>query len=125
MVFGLPLPAMGFLGLALATAVASWLNFVLLAMSFARRTAQPWHPGGLAVYGRIAAASLTMGACALLTYYVAQEILPVSGTLGLALQLGLAIFSGMIVILPLLRWCNVEEEKELSAIVIRLVRKVL
>jgi putative peptidoglycan lipid II flippase len=125
MVFGLPLPAMGFLGLALATAVASWLNFVLLVMSFARRTALPWHPGGLAVYGRIAAASLTMGACALLTYYVAQEILPVSGTLGLALQLGLAIFSGMIVILPLLRWCNVEEEKELSAIVIRLVRKVL
>ncbi len=33
---------LGFLGLALATAVASWLNFLLLARSYAKRTATHW-----------------------------------------------------------------------------------
>jgi putative peptidoglycan lipid II flippase len=116
---------LGFLGLALATAVASWLNFALLARSFAKRTASHWKWGDLVVYVRIAGASLIMGLVAFLTFQAGQRLLTALGTLGLALHLGIAIAAAMISILPLLRLFKVSEERELSGIIMRLAGKLL
>jgi len=116
---------LGFLGLALATAAASWLNFGLLLHSFAKRVSFQMHPRNLAVYLRIAMASAVMGLLSLLVYEGVQALVPGGGTPGLALRLGSAIFAAMGMILPLLRWFRVEEEKELSGIVSRLAKKVL
>lgn len=113
---------LGFLGLALATAIASWFNFALLVRSFAQRTAMRWGLGELMCYVRIAAASTLMGFAALLAYAAAQALLPLRGTLGLSLHLGIAITVGMAVLLPLLRLFKVEEERELSGLLMRLVR---
>jgi putative peptidoglycan lipid II flippase len=112
--------ALGFLGLALATAVASWLNFALLIRKFVKRTGVRWGREELQVYLRIAAASLVMGLVALLVYQGGRRLPPAHGTAGLALHLGSAIFVGMIAILPLLRLFGVEEERELSGLVARL-----
>lgn len=116
---------LGFLGLALATAVASWLNFALLARSFAKRTAGHWKWGDLAAYVRIAGASLIMGLVAFLTFHAGQCFLTARGALGLALHLGIAIAAAMISILPLLRLFKVNEERELSGIIMRLAGKLL
>jgi putative peptidoglycan lipid II flippase len=116
---------LGFLGLALATAIASWLNFVLLARGFGKRTALPWRSGELGAYLRIAFASLIMGLVAFLALGAARQLMPIQGKLGLALHLGSAIAVGLAVILPLLRWFRVEEERELSRILSRLVKKIL
>jgi putative peptidoglycan lipid II flippase len=116
---------LGFLGLALATALASWLNFWLLVRSFAKRTSLRRHRGELRVYLRIAFASLIMGVLALLTLNAARFLMPMGGKHGLALHLGSAIAVAMAAILPLLRWFRVPEERELSGIVARLVRKIL
>jgi putative peptidoglycan lipid II flippase len=115
---------LGFLGLALATAIASWLNFALLARKFAQRTAMHWGLGELISYVRIAAASALMGLTALLTYAATRTLLPIRGTLGLSLHLGVAIAVGIAILLPLLRFLKVEEERELSGLLMRLVRKL-
>lgn len=115
---------LGFLGLALATAIASWLNFLLLARSYAKRTATQWGMKELVVYLRIAAASLIMGLVAFLAYLLARNLMHIRGTLGLSIHLGTAIVVGMGVLLPLLRAFRVEEERELSGIVARLAGKL-
>jgi putative peptidoglycan lipid II flippase len=115
---------LGFIGLALATAIASWLNFLLLARSFKRRTGAELRLSDLTVYLRVALASLIMGLIALLAYALAKRFLPWSGTLGLVLHLGTAILAGMSAILPLLRWFKVEEATELSSLVVRLIGKI-
>ena len=115
---------LGFLGLALATAVASWFNFILLVRGFVQRTGIPWRPGELWVYARILAASMLMGGAALGAHAAGMQWLPAGGTLMRALQLGIPIVAGMAVILPLLRLFGVEEERELSGIVIHLARKL-
>jgi putative peptidoglycan lipid II flippase len=116
--------ALGFLGLALATAVASWFNLALLTRSFSKRTGVQWGWGELWVYLRIVCASLIMGSATLLAYYGTLHIFPWHGTLGLLLHLGIAIGVGMASILPLLRLLQVEEAKQLSQIVLRAVGKL-
>ncbi len=120
--FVLILP-LGFLGLALATAVASWVNFLLLARNYARRTTAHWQMQEFFYYLRIGAASLTMGFVAFLVYQGAVRLLPLHGTIGLAIHLGAAIAAGMTSLLPLLRWFKVEEERELSSILRRVARR--
>jgi len=114
---------LGFLGLALATAVASWLNFFLLALSFAKKTGVRWDGREWGRYARIAGASILMGLPAYTAFHTGLKFLPLGGTLGLALHLGLAIATGMLAILPLLRLFRVEEERELSGLVFRLLGK--
>jgi putative peptidoglycan lipid II flippase len=116
---------LGFLGLALATAVASWLNFILLAWICSKRTGAQWSLGDLAVYSRIAAASLLMGLISLLAFQAGARFVPAGGTIGLAMHLGIAIAVAMVLILPLLRLFKIQEERELSAIIIRLAGKLL
>ncbi len=115
---------LGFLGLALATAIASWLNFILLFRSLARKTAAGLRPGDLAAYGRICLAALLMGLLSWLTLKGMEFLVPAGGTLGRLLRLGAAILVGMAAILPLLRWLGVEEERDLTGIVARLLTKV-
>lgn len=115
---------LGFLGLAAATAVASWLNFALLAHSFVRRTEARWHLPELMIYVRIAAASLVMGSCALAAFYGARQLAPLDGRIGLALHLGIAIVTGMATVLPLLRFFRVAEERELSDTLVRLAGRL-
>ncbi len=66
-----------------------------------------------------------MGLIALLAYYAAQYLWHIRGTLGLSVHLGIAIAAGMAALLPLLRLFKVEEERELSGILVRLVGKLL
>ncbi len=115
---------LGFLGLAAATALASWLNFALLAHNFARRTEARWGIHELMIYLRIAAASLMMGALALGAFYGARQLAPLDGRIGLALHLGAAILAGMALTLPLLRLFGVSEERALSGMVARLVGRL-
>jgi putative peptidoglycan lipid II flippase len=70
---------------------------------------------------RIAAASFVMGLVALLVFQGGQRLMPAHGTFGLALHLGITIVVAMIAILPLLRLFRVEEERELSGLVTRLI----
>jgi putative peptidoglycan lipid II flippase len=114
-----------FLGLALATAIASWFNFALLLRRLNRATGGEMHwQQALSVYSRIAAASVVMGVTARLVYAAAQWILPGAGTLRLTAHLGIAILAGMAVIVPILGWFRIEEARELSALVKqRLLRK--
>ena len=104
-----------FLGLALATSVASWLNFVLLLRKLNRVTGGEMRWQMVAAYLRIAAASVVMGAAARLIYHVAQWILPGGGTFHLAVHLAFAMFGAMALLLPLLGLFRVEEAQELSA----------
>jgi putative peptidoglycan lipid II flippase len=104
---------MGFLGLALATALASWANFVWLVRKFLLKTGCRWTRSEWREYSRITAAALTMGALAFLAHRGAQTIFPLAGTPGLALHLGIAIMIGMASILPLYQWFGVEAAKGL------------
>jgi putative peptidoglycan lipid II flippase len=115
---------LGFLGLALATAAASWLNFALLWRSFLRRTGALWSLADFVAYARILAASLAMGGLSFLTYEAAERILPLPGTMGLVVHLGSAIGVGLLTILPLLHLFHVQEESELSGMVLRMAGKL-
>jgi len=112
---------LGFLGLALAAAVASWLNFALLARKFIKRTGVRCGLGELRIYLCIAAASSVMGLVALLVFQGGRRLLPAHGAFGLALYLGITIIVAMIAVMPLLRLFRVKEERELSGMVARLM----
>jgi putative peptidoglycan lipid II flippase len=114
---------LGFLGLALATSAAAWLNFMLLARRFQRRTGAPWGLSELRAYLRIAAASLAMAGLALLAYHLMERLVDMKGTLGLILHLGPAIGTRIFTILPLMRLFGVREERELSAMAMRMIGK--
>lgn len=116
--FLLVLP-LGYLGLALATAIASWLNLVLLLHSLRRRLKQTlaWHD--LDPYFRIAVASLAMGLVSLLAFRLCGHLFTGPGTPTLALNLGVGIAAGTISIIPLLRFFGVEEINELTRLVQR------
>jgi putative peptidoglycan lipid II flippase len=122
--FALIAPA-GFLGLAMATAAATWLNFVLLAMRFVKRMGGSVCSRGLWIYGRIALASLVMGGIALVVHAGIQQVVPFPGTPGRALALLGAIAAGMGAILPLLRLFRVEEERALTGMVFRFASRWL
>jgi len=111
-----------FLGLALATSIASWLNFMLLLRKLNRVTGGEMRWQTVAAYVRIAAASVLMGVAADLIYRLAQWVLPGGGTLRLAVHLAFAMFGAMALLVPLLELFKVEEARELSLL---LKRKLL
>ncbi len=112
----------GFLGLALATAVASWLNFALLTRALNRKLEAKWNWNELRVYARIAVASAIMGLLALLTFRLAANLLPGRSSLVLATNLSLAILVGMVSLMPLLRLFRIEELKGLTSLIWRRFR---
>ncbi len=111
---------MQFLGLALATALASWLNFGLLMRALARRTRdETWHWRGLSAYLRIALASVIMGGIASLAFRVAEYVFGKASHWALTLDLGAAIAAGMAAMLPLLYVFRVTEAAELASAIRR------
>ncbi len=108
-----------FLGLALSTAVASWLNFALLLRKLNHATREEWHWQDLGPYFRIGLASLIMGIVASLAYRLGEAVVPVRGTLSLSLVLGFAITIGMATTVALLKLFRVEEAAELDQLVKR------
>lgn len=107
---------MKFLGLVLATSLASWVNFALLLRQLNRSTGGAMRWQSLAAYLRIACASVLMGGVAELIFVGARRVLPGAGTLHLAVHLGLAMMGAMVVLLPLLGLFRVEEARELSSL---------
>lgn len=114
-VFIVPL---GFLGLALATGIASWLNMSLLLHALNRRLPGKWRLRELACYFRIAGASAVMGLLALLAAAGVKPLLPGTGPFVEMAALAAAMLVAMASILPLLRWFGVAEAEQVSAIVI-------
>jgi putative peptidoglycan lipid II flippase len=115
---------LGFLGLALATTVASWINFCLLFRSLPRRTGAFWNLKGLAVYFRILLASLVMGLLSWLVFYAGGSICPGPGRLAQAFRLSLAILAGIVTLFPLLRMLKVEEEKNVLQLIGSMIGKI-
>jgi putative peptidoglycan lipid II flippase len=105
---------LGFLGLALATALASWLNFALLMRSLKGRLGGKWAWRGLLVYGRIALASVAMSVLSLGAFRLVQNVLPGRTAFTLATQLFSAILVGIATFLPLLRILRVDDLGEIS-----------
>lgn len=102
-----------FLGLALATSAASWLNCGLLWRALRRQTGAQRPAGEWAVYARIGLASLLMGAPAWAAFEVAGFLWPGAGLWAQAFRLGLAILTGVASLFPLLRMLQVEEGSEI------------
>lgn len=100
---------LSFLGLALATTLASWLSFGILAAKMARRTGARLAWCDLEPYLKIAAAALIMGAVAEMAQHISQSLFGDSGTISLALNLCFAIFAGMASMLALLYLFRIEE----------------
>ncbi len=106
--FLLVLP-LGFLGLPLATAIASWLNLTLLLRSFRRRLGLKWSLLGFDPYLRIAFASAVMAAVSLIAFRILGWVLSSGSSAALAVNLGIAILAGIASYAPLLRFFRVEE----------------
>jgi putative peptidoglycan lipid II flippase len=103
----------GFLGLALSTVVASWLNYGLLWRHL-RRTCSISSTGtDRTAYLRIALASIAMGCIAWLLFHGCTFIIPGNCTFFLGLQLGVAMLGAMASLLPLFRLFRVEESSEI------------
>jgi putative peptidoglycan lipid II flippase len=120
--FILPL---GFLGLALSTAISSWLNCCFLVRRVYRHRGMQWSIRNLEVYLRIALASTVMILLAWLVYQASGLMLSGSGFFVLAARLSLAIGFSLISLLPLLRFFRIEEASVLVHMIGNLVRKVL
>jgi putative peptidoglycan lipid II flippase len=113
---------LGFKGLAVATAAASWLNFVLLLRKLRHNLGDRPDRNALAMYSKIIVASVIMGGLALLAFRIVREVFRGQDTLSLALTLGIAIAVALFSIVPLLRLFHVPEATELSGILRRRLR---
>jgi putative peptidoglycan lipid II flippase len=108
-----------YLGLALATSVASWVNLFLLLRRLGGKMNSTWGWRDLAPYARIALASLAMGAVSQAAFYGAATFFPGDSAVRVALHLGAAISAAVLSLVPLLQAFRVEEASELAAIIRR------
>jgi len=102
---------LGFLGLPLATSIASCLNFVLLLRKLRQKAGIGHIIGNPLVYLRIGMASVIMGFVSLMVFRASWIVFAGSGVPAQALRLGLAISAAMVSLIPLLKIFNVEEGK--------------
>jgi putative peptidoglycan lipid II flippase len=114
----------GFLGLALATAVGSWVNCTLLAGNLIHLGRKQWKWEDVSVYARIASASIAMGVISWLVYNGSGLLLSGSGSAVLAVRLGIAILLSVLSLLPLYRLFGVEEGKELFNLIGRRLGRI-
>jgi len=113
---------LGCAGLALSTAAASWLHFLLLLNRLSSRTGGVWGWAQLWTYIRIGLATAVMALVSLAGLKLAELLLPLGGTPGLALHLGLAIASALLVFPPLLRLFKVQEVSQIMSMTIGRLR---
>jgi putative peptidoglycan lipid II flippase len=102
---------LGFLGLALATTVASWINFGLLLGKLRHSTRATSGIGELRVFLRIGLAALGVGLASSLVFHASGIICSGAGLWPQAFRLGLAITAGIASLFPLLNLLKVEEGK--------------
>lgn len=115
---------LGFLGLPLATTVASWVNYGLLLKKLRQATGESFETGGLGVYLRIAFASIVMGGCALLAFHASSTICPGAGWLAQAFRLGIGMAAAMATLIPILRLLKVEEGRSLLRLAGSLIGRI-
>lgn len=109
-----------FLGLALATTVASWLNLILLMKKFCRRT--DWNfRSEVTVYPRIAFAALLMGACSLIVYRGSMFVWAGPGVLAQSFRLGMAIVAAVVALFPLFRLMRIKEGDEIMGLLTKVI----
>ncbi|MBM3790227.1 MAG: murein biosynthesis integral membrane protein MurJ [Acidobacteria bacterium] len=106
----------GYLGLALSTAMASWLNFGLLLRKLRQRTGADSVRTAAAPFLKIAAASVLMGLLTGALHSRMRATVPLPGTAGAALHLGFAIAVGIALTGVLLRLFRIEEVRDLPAL---------
>jgi putative peptidoglycan lipid II flippase len=99
----------GFLGLALATTAASWLNCGLLLKRLSAQADEGFRWGEAGVYVRIAAASLAMGFLSLIVFHAGGMIGIRPDFWGTVFKLGGSIVFGLASLVPLLRLFRVDE----------------
>jgi putative peptidoglycan lipid II flippase len=116
---------MGFLGLALATTLASWLNCGLLLRELRERAVGMWPAGEIRIYFRIFVASMIMGLFSWSVFLSAMAIAPGSGFFSLSLRLGLAILAGIAAWIPLLRLFRIEEGLAIAQKIGALLKRAL
>jgi putative peptidoglycan lipid II flippase len=114
---------MQFLGLALATSIASWVNFGLLIRGLARHTRTVWDWRSLGSYVRIALASVVMGGVTLAAFNVSALLFDGPSQWQLAANLSVAIAAGMGAIVPLLHIFGVEEAGAISGLLRRRLQR--
>jgi len=110
---------MGYLGLALATALASWLNFGLLAIKLNRHLDRKPGLKEFWVYLRIGLASAVMGGISWMAYRGICIVLPGNTKWILAVNLMVAIVTGMAVLLPLLNALGVNDLNGIAGLIRR------
>jgi putative peptidoglycan lipid II flippase len=114
---------MGFLGLALATTIASWLNMGLLMRRIKRHAGTAFCREELAVYLRIVMASLAMGFLALAVFRFSGVVWPGSTHLILAIRLTIAIAVALGSLIPFLRLLKVEEGREITHMIRMMIKR--
>ncbi len=114
----------GFLGLALATTIASWLNFGMLLKKLGRQADGEWSRRNLGSYLRIILVSLIMGFLAWIAFQAGLRILWAPTTVSLALRLFLAILVALVSLIPLLRLFKVEEASEIIYLIRLVLKKI-
>jgi putative peptidoglycan lipid II flippase len=114
----------GFLGLALATTVASWINLGLLLGKLRHRTGTILGIAELGVFVRIGLAAFAMGMLSLLAFHFSWMICPGSEWAAQAFRLGLAIVTGMATLFPLLNLLKVAEGKEVLRLAVSVIGKI-
>jgi putative peptidoglycan lipid II flippase len=115
---------LGFLGLALATTTASWLNYGLLLNNFRRRTAGSSSTRKeVSVYMRIALAAVVMGLLSLAVFRASWIIWAGPGVPAQSFRLALAIVAAIAALLPLYRIFRIEEGNQILRLIATLIGK--
>ncbi len=115
---------LGFLGLALATTCASWINFVLLLRQLRRTIGPIVGIPELATYLRIALAALVMGLLSWFIFQASWAVCPGPGLFAQAFRLGLGIVTGIAAFFPLLNQLRVQEGKAAMQLAFSFVRRI-
>ena len=114
---------LGFLGLAIATTIASWINCWLLMNHLQQVKGLSHQKFDIAAYIRIALASLAMGLLALIVFKGSSYVLPGTERMSLAFNLGLTILASLFSLGPLLRLFKIEEADHVFKLLGSLTRK--
>ena len=121
------LKPLGFLGIAVSTTAAAWLNYVLLRRRFGSvfrgAVGVPSVGGDVSVYLRIALASIVMGLLSRTVFAASGYIIADSGAVALGARLCLAITAGIVSIVPLLGLFHIRQAEELRSLTLNFIRK--
>ena len=122
--FALIIP-FGFLGLAMGTSLASWLNCALLINHLQLKTGVHWGRTDLSEYARIILASASMGVLALIIFHASGIFFPGHTNMTLGFRLGASIMAGVFSLFPLLRIFKINEGREIVRLLGNRIKRML